>query len=118
MTLILPTHDFFCSPGTALPKHWAPIPGVIVRVTLTPGSTEYQRVLQKVQATASGVNIQKIERTQNPYLYKSYMERKQKMDKDEGRSNGRELFHGTNAKNVTAINTQGFVRNFCGVHGK
>ena len=108
----------FCFQGTELPKHWAPIPGMIIRVTLTPGSTEYQRVLQKVQATASGVNIQKIERIQNPYLYKSYMVRKQKMDKDNGGNNERQLFHGTDAKNISAINTQGFNRSFCGVHGK
>ena len=87
-------------------------------VTLNPGSTEYQSVLQKVQATARGRNIQKIERVQNPHLYKSYMVRKQKMDKDNGGNNERQLFHGTDAKNISAINTQGFNRSFCGVHGK
>ena len=88
------------------------------KVTLAPGSSEYQSVLQKVRTTASGVNIQKIERVQNPHLYQSYMVRKQKMDKDNGGNNERQLFHGTDAKNVTAINTQGFNRSFCGVHGK
>ena len=40
------------------------------------------------------------------------------MDQDNGRSNERQLFHGTDAKNVTAMNTQGFNRSFCGTHGK
>ena len=37
-------------------------------VPLSQSSTEYQDVLRKVQATAGGVNIQKIERIQNPHL--------------------------------------------------
>ena len=88
------------------------------KVTLAPGSSEYQTVLQKVRTTASRLNIKKIERVQNPHLYKFYMMRKQKMDKDNGGNNERELFHGTDAKNILAINTQGFNRSFCGVHGK
>ena len=87
-------------------------------VPLAPGSAEYQDVVRKVQATASGVHIQKIERIQNPHLYQQYMVRKQKMDKDNGGNNERQLFHGTDAKNILAINAQGFNRSFCGVHGK
>ena len=120
MTL-LTTNDSFCFPGIALPKHWAPMlrPDTTVHtVTLAPGSTEYLNLMQKVQATASGVIVQKIERVQNPHLYKFYMVRKEKMDKDNGGNNERQLFHGTDAKNVKAINTQGFNRSFCGEHGK
>ena len=40
------------------------------------------------------------------------------MDKDNGGNNERQLFHGTDAKNISAINTQGFNRSFCGVNGK
>ena len=40
------------------------------------------------------------------------------MDQDNGGNNERQLFHGTDAKNVTAMNTQGFNRSFCGAHGK
>lgn len=32
-------------------------------------------------------------------------------------NNERQLFHGTDAKNAVAINTQGFNRSFCGAHG-
>ena len=96
-----------------------PRPEITVHtVTLAPDSSEYQDVMRKVQATAGGVNIQKIERIQNPHLYQSYMVRKQKMDEDNGRNNERELFHGTYAKNIPFINTQGFNTSFGGVHGK
>ena len=87
-------------------------------VALAPGSSEYQNVLSKFQVTAGGMHIQKIERIQNPHLYKQYMVRKQKMDKDNGGNNERHLFHGTDAKNISAINTQGFNRSFCGAHGE
>ena len=40
------------------------------------------------------------------------------MDKDTGGNSERELFHGTDAKNVNHINAQGFNRSFCGAHGK
>ena len=87
-------------------------------VKLLPGSSEYQDVLRKVQATAGGICIHKIERIQTPHLYHSYMVRKQKMDKDLGGNSERQLFHGTDAKMVSHINTQGFNRSFCGAHGK
>ena len=88
------------------------------KVELSPSSSEYQAVLSKFQTSAGGVNIHKIERIQNPHLYQCYMVRKQKMDKELGRNNERQLFHGTDAKNVSHINTQGFNRSLCGTHGK
>ena len=88
------------------------------KVSLAKRSLEYKDVMRKFQATAGGVNIQKIERIQNPHLYQSYMVRKQKVDKDIGGNSERQLFHGTDARNVSHINTQGFNRNFCGANGK
>ena len=90
----------------------------VCTVPLSQGSNEYKDVLRKVQATAGGVNIQKIERIQNPHLYQSYIVRKQKMDKDLGGNSERQLFHGTDAKNISHINTQGFNRSFCGANGE
>ena len=87
-------------------------------VIVDPGSSEYQNVASKFQATARRERIQKIERVQNPHLYKQYMVLKQKMDKDNGRNNEQQLFHGTEAKNIRAINTQGFDKNFHGEHGE
>ena len=88
------------------------------KVELHPGSPEYQDVVSKFQATAGALKVQKIERIQNPHLYQSYMVRKQKMDKDIGGNYERELFHGTHAKNINHINTQGFNRSLCGANGK
>ena len=107
--------------GFPLPKQWAPMPRpdtTVHKVHLHPGSSEYQDVMHMVQATAGQVIIQKIERVQNPHLYQSYMVRKQKMDKDTGGNSERQLFHGTNFESVSHINTQGFNRSFCGVHGE
>ena len=87
-------------------------------VTLLPGSPEYQKVASKFQATAGRERIQKIERVQNPHLYEQYMVLKQKVDEDNGGNNERQLFHGTDAKNIRAINTQGFDKNFHGEHGE
>ena len=87
-------------------------------VPLPKSSTEYKDVMCKVQATARGVNILKIERIQNPHLYQCYMVRKQKMDKDLFGNSEQQLFHGTDSKNVGHINTQGFNRSLCGDHGK
>ena len=107
--------------GIPLPGHWAPMPPsekTVHRVQLAPGSSEYQDVLRKMQATAGALPVQKIERIQNPHLYQSYMVRKQKMDKDYGGNSERQLFHGTDGKNISHINAQGFNRSFCGAHGE
>ena len=111
----------FCLTAISFPSTWAPMPHpdmTVHAVTLDPGSSEYQNIMSKFQASGGGVQIQKIVRVQNPHLYKQYMLQKQKIDKDNGGNNERQLFHGTEAKNICAINTEGFNKNFCGVHGK
>ena len=88
-------------------------------VELPPSSSEFHDVLRKFQATVGEVVlIHKIERIQNPHLYQSYMLRKQKMDEDTGGNSERQLFHGTDATNVSHINTHGFNRSYFGAHGK
>ena len=108
-----------------LPTTWDPMPvtqagnDVTVHVVkLSSTSREYQNVALKFQQTADSVAIVSIERIQNPHLYQAYQLRKEKMDKDNGGNNERQLFHGTNVDNVTKINTQGFNRSFSGQHGK
>ena len=112
-------HYFFT--GFSLPSTWAPMPTpdmTVYAVPLKRVSAEYRNVASKFMETVCEVNIQKIERIQNPYLYRQYMVRKQKVDKDNGGNNELHLFHGTDAKNIRAINTQGFNRSFCGAHGE
>jgi len=89
----------------------------VLTVPLDPNSPEYQNVVSKLLATASGVNIKKIERVQNPRLFRSYMTLKQEMDTTNFGKSERQLFHGTDGKNVSKINTQGLNRSLSGVHG-
>ena len=91
------------------------------KVTLVPlntNSIEYQDVLRQFQATVPNVNVQKIERVQNPELYRTFMRKKQQMDKRCRGNSERKLFHGTDGKSIDAINSQGFNRSFCGKYGR
>ena len=90
----------------------------VLTVPLDPNSPEYQNVVSKLLATAGGVNIKKIERVQNPRLFRSYMTLKQEMDTTNFGKSERQLFHGTDGKNVSKINTQGLNRSLSGVHGE
>ena len=109
-----------------MPGCWMPMPRqrngnevTVHTVRLAPHSSEFQSVVQEFQKTAGAVAITSIERIQNPLLYQAYQLRKQKIDKDNGGNNERQLFHGTASGNVKKINSQGFNRNFSGVaHGK
>ena len=90
----------------------------VVTVELDKTSKHYKDVSSKFYTTAQDATITRIDRVQNPYRYRSYMLRKEKMDKDNGGNNERQLFHGTSVESTNAINTQGFNRNFCGKHGE
>lgn len=107
--------------GFPLPRHWKPMPRpdmTVHTVVLLPDSSDYKDVERKINDTARELGIQKIEQVQNPHLWQAYMVRKQKIELDCGGNSERLLFHGTDAKNVSHINAQGFNRSFCGVHGK
>ena len=108
------------SEGNPLPDNWAPMTGheKVTLVKLNTTSIEYQDVLRKFQATAPYVKVQKIERVQNPELYRTFMGKKQEMDKRCGGNSERRLFHGTDGKSIDAINSQGFNRSFCGKNGR
>ena len=89
-------------------------------VILSSSSSEYQDVQGKFQETVkNGVKILKIERIQNAVLFKAYMLRKQKVDRDNGENSERRLFHATRAQDICKqINVNGFNRGFCGKNGK
>ena len=93
-------------------------------VQLQPNSQEYRDVSAKFASTSGGQihngNIVAIERIQNPQLYKSYLAKKESMEKTAGQAsvNELELFHGTNRNSVAEINENGFNRSFAGVNGK
>ena len=87
-------------------------------VLLDVNSPEYTDVSGQFYATSTGVEITSIERIQNPLLYRTYVLKKEQMNKVNGGNSERRLFHGTHAESVTPINTQGFNRSLCGKHGE
>ncbi|XP_062390420.1 poly(ADP-ribose) polymerase family member 14-related sequence 1 isoform X2 [Sardina pilchardus] len=59
--------------------------------------------------------ILKIERVQNPYLWKNYEIKKQAMEVKNGhKNNERQLFHGTSQPTINHINQNGFNRSYAG----
>ena len=79
---------------------------------------EYKKVSHQFHKTCPN-NICKIERVQNPALYETYIECKQKMDEaGGGGSNEMNLFHGTLGQKCQLINHKGFNRSVCGENGK
>ena len=52
------------------------------------------------------MNVKKIERVQNPELYRTFKVKKQEMDKRYGGNSERKLFHGTDGKSIDAINAR------------
>jgi len=113
-----------------LPSDWDPMPkdnsgleAKVFCVTLQQNSQEFMDVSAKFTSTSGGQihtgNIVKIERIQNPHLYKSYLAKKESMEKTAGQAhvNELELFHGTSPNSVVEINESGFNRSFAGVNG-
>ena len=82
----------------------------------TNDSNEYKRVEGEVLKTVN-ITIIKIERVQNPALYRVYMVRKEQMEQKKG-SNEKILFHGTAEYSCKSINKFGFNRSYCGKNGK
>ncbi len=104
----------------SLPEQWSPMGSKEVQpVPLDTNSPEFLKVSAQFYMTANRSHvITRIDRVQNPYLYRIYMVRKQKMDKDSGRNCERLLFHGTSRDSANNINTQGFNRAFHGESGE
>lgn len=101
----------------AVPQHWSQqSPTQVVHlVSLQPSSAEYLQVLNHFTARGGAYNqIIKIERVQNPGLYKAYLVKKESMN---GAENEQQLFHGTNENNIISINANNFNRSYAGING-
>ena len=88
----------------------------MVKLDPTSNPTEYNRVADEIRKTAS-INITKIERVQNPGLYRAYMVKNDQMEQKNG-ANEKFLFHGTAQGSCSSINKFGFNRSYCGKNGK
>ncbi|XP_059822321.1 protein mono-ADP-ribosyltransferase PARP14-like [Hypanus sabinus] len=101
----------------SLPKHWDGMQSLQNKsVELQQNSKEYQDVAQSFKATAVKSQIVKIERLQNPCLWKNYMIKKQQIvnKNPPGTNNERNLFHGTVPDSLNLINCHGFNRSNAG----
>ncbi|XP_029967706.1 protein mono-ADP-ribosyltransferase PARP14-like [Salarias fasciatus] len=99
-----------------VPEHWDPMPANSAShtVDIPAGTTEHNEVLQLFQATCPRTVI-KIERIQNPVLWKGLQVKKRHMESRKSiQNNERRLFHGTCETTVPTINQYGFNRSYAG----
>ncbi|XP_068953802.1 uncharacterized protein [Petaurus breviceps papuanus] len=88
------------------PQHWEPMDNDLVKIVTLPSNlVEYQRVARRFKRSMYKSTILKIERIQNPYLWTSYIYKRNWMEKKNppGIQNEHFLFHGTPAQNCSSI---------------
>ncbi len=108
------------------PDTWDDMPAKksVYCADLKPDGIEYKEVLDAFNKTmtksSTYVDIVKIQRVQNPRLYRFYSQAKEAMDKANppNHPNEHRLFHGTDIDSADKINANGFNRSYAGRHGK
>ncbi|XP_072197856.1 protein mono-ADP-ribosyltransferase PARP14 [Excalfactoria chinensis] len=104
--------------STAPPEKWGDMQNQQLKIVeLKPDTEEYKQVEERFLKTTPSLNlkIEKIERVQNPTLWKIYQIKKSEMDEKNGNNNNEKLlFHGTSAESLTHINNYGFNRSYAG----
>ncbi|XP_007552357.1 poly(ADP-ribose) polymerase family member 14-related sequence 1 isoform X1 [Poecilia formosa] len=102
--------------GDDIPEFWDTMPAgkTCHAVPVQATSSEYQDVLKLFNATCNRA-VTKIERIQNPALWKSLQIKKQEMElRNNHQNNEKHLFHGTSETTVPVINESGFNRSYAG----
>ncbi|XP_072329277.1 poly(ADP-ribose) polymerase family member 14-related sequence 1 [Scyliorhinus torazame] len=100
-----------------IPRHWDNMQKSQHKsVQLSKQSLEYQDVEKSVRNSTNQFQIVKIERLQNPFLWKNYMIRKQLLEEKNpaGTTNEMILFHGTAQDTLDSISHLGFNRSYAG----
>ncbi|XP_074091082.1 uncharacterized protein LOC141521955 isoform X2 [Macrotis lagotis] len=90
----------------SIPQQWEPMNDDPVKtVELSPNLMEYERVAKKFKCSMNNSTILKIKRIQNPYLWTSYIYKRNWMEKKNppGVQNEQFLFHGTPRQNCSSI---------------
>ncbi|KAM4731160.1 LOW QUALITY PROTEIN: poly(ADP-ribose) polymerase family member 14-related sequence 1 [Anableps anableps] len=98
-----------------VPDFWDAMPAGATcnAVPIQAASSEYAEILNLFKATYR--NVTKIERIQNPALWKSLQIKKQEMEvRNNHQNNEKRLFHGTCEVTVPIINERGFNRSYAG----
>ena len=78
------------------PNEWEPQSDVIELINVSKGSSEWNKILNRMQETLPTIKLTSIQRIQNEHLWEKYCQHKERMDrKGHERVNEKELFHGT-----------------------
>ncbi|XP_041856798.1 protein mono-ADP-ribosyltransferase PARP15-like isoform X2 [Melanotaenia boesemani] len=99
-----------------IPAHWDSMPPTTTceLFPIPAGTPEYNDVLTLFRATCN-CSVIKIERIQNPGLWKSLQIKKEELEMRNGHQNNeRRLFHGTTAPTIPIVNELGFNRSYAG----
>ncbi|NWW02553.1 PAR12 polymerase, partial [Oreocharis arfaki] len=109
-------------PNQTCPSHWdaSSLPDVGYKaVVISDVTSEYNKIKQLFHQTMKNYSILKIERIQNPSLWKVFQWQKEKMKKENGGKEVQEelLFHGTDVISMKTICTQNFDWRICGSNG-
>uniref|UniRef100_A0A3P8S937 Poly [ADP-ribose] polymerase n=1 Tax=Amphiprion percula TaxID=161767 RepID=A0A3P8S937_AMPPE len=99
-----------------VPENWNIMPAntTSLAVPINAGTTEHTEILNLFKASCNRT-VTKIERIQNPGLWKSLQIKRRDMEVRNGHQNNeRRLFHGTCGTTVTTINELGFNRSYAG----
>ena len=108
------------------PDTWDDMPHQtpVLCVDLQSSDIEYKQVSEAFNKTMTKgkhyTEIVKIQRIQNPRLYRIYQQAKEEMEQanPQHHPNEKQLFHGTDIDSAVKINTNGFNRSYAGKHGK
>lgn len=83
-------------PYYSRPTEWEPQSDAIELMNITKGSSEWNKILNRMQETLPTVKLSSIHRIQNEHLWEKYCQHKERMGrKGRERVNEKELFHGT-----------------------
>ncbi|KAJ7398721.1 zinc finger CCCH-type antiviral protein 1-like isoform X1 [Pitangus sulphuratus] len=109
-------------PNQACPSHWdqSALPDLGYKaVVISSVTSEYNTIKQLFHQTMKTYSILKIQRIQNPSLWKVFQWQKEKMKRENGGKEVQEklLFHGTNTSFMEAICAQNFDWRICGKNG-
>lgn len=110
------------SSSADVPSYWdkgAPDSGTYKIVSLQKTCKEYERVSSMFNRTLPGSIIHRIDRVQNPSLWKVFEWQKEQMNLKSGGKvvDQRYLFHGTDESHMDAICDQNFDWRICGSNG-
>lgn len=99
-----------------IPANWSDMKqDKLLLVNLQTSDPEYNMVASAFRQTCSNFFIEKIERIQNPALWRRYQAYKKSMDEKNGNvRNEKHLFHGTEASSLPQLNSNGFNRSYAG----